>query len=105
MAIRPGSLDLSVRSFNETQVVEQFPSSGRHLTFSLIAAKDATHWLRVRRFHQSPRIGPLPEIGIEFLELSSIKLGMKFREVGREVDEERSHVPGETTTSPGASNE
>ena len=59
---------------------------------------------------QFPGIEPLSEIGIEFLELSSIKLGMKFREVGCEVVEERSHALkehelSETTTSLEASNE
>jgi hypothetical protein len=41
---------------------------------------------------QSPRTEPLSEIGIEFLELSGIKLRMKFREVGYEGVEDRSHA-------------
>ena len=59
---------------------------------------------------QFPRIGPLSEIGVEFLELSSIKLRMKLRETGYEVVEDRSralkkHELSETTTSRKASNE
>jgi hypothetical protein len=65
---------------------------------------------RVCRFFNLPGIEPLSEIGIEFLELSSIKLGMKFREAGFELLEERSHAlkehaPSEPTTSLEASNE
>jgi hypothetical protein len=44
---------------------------------------------------QCPRIESLSEIGIEFLELSGIKLRMKFREAGCEGVEDRSHALNE----------
>ena len=61
----------------------------------------------VFRFSRSDRC---PKSGVEFLELSSIKLRMKLRETGSEVVEDRSralkkHELSETTPSREASNE
>ena len=88
-----------------------FLSDGHQGCF--VVPRQAVHRIDYRRVCRSfslPRTEPLSEIGIEFLELSGIKLRMKFREAGCEGVEDRSHALkehelSETITSLEASNE